>query len=171
MRYATSSLMALVALLGIGLAWGADTDTPTLEELATAIESVRTGPDGERIVIGYISRKLDVSAEALRAQSARTRLGWGDLLIANLLSQAAKLTVDQVVAELKSGKGWADVAHNHNVALDRLIKDVQESQQAMAQRAEDRGPARSTAPPSQQTQPGPAPTPSPFSTPSPSRRY
>ncbi len=166
MRYATSSLIALAAVLGIGLAWGAD--TPTLEELAAAIESVRTGPDGERVVIGHISRKLGVSAEALRAQGTRNRLGWGDLLIANLLSQATKLTVDQVVAELRNGKGWADVARDHNVDVDRLTKDVQASQQAMAQRAEDRGPARTTTPPSQAT---PAPAPGPAPGPSSGRRY
>ncbi|HWO91051.1 MAG TPA: hypothetical protein VNP53_03700, partial [Methylomirabilota bacterium] len=77
MRYTASGLMALAVFLGIGLTWGAD--PPTLEELATAIEGVRTGPDGERIVVGHISRKLAVSVEALRAQRAQTRLGWGEL--------------------------------------------------------------------------------------------
>jgi len=82
MRYTASSLMGLALFLGIGLTWGAA--PPTLEELAAAIERVRTGPDGERVVVGHISRKLAVSVEALRAQHAQTGLGWGELLIANL---------------------------------------------------------------------------------------
>ena len=65
MRYAASSLIALTVVLGVGLTWGAD--PPTLEELAAAIERVRTGPDGERVVVGHISRKLAVSVEVLRA--------------------------------------------------------------------------------------------------------
>src|SRR5881296_1390474 len=107
MRYTASSLLGRDRFLATGLIWGAA--RPTLEELAAAIERVRTGPDGERVVVGHISRKLAVSVEALRAQHARTGLGWGELLIANLLlSKTTKLTVDHVVAEFRGGKGWAD---------------------------------------------------------------
>ena len=141
-RYAACLVAIAAVFLGIGLTWGAD--PPTLEELAAAIERVRTGPDGERVVVGHISRKLAVSAEVLRAQHAQTRLGWGEILIANLLSQATKLTLDQVVVEFKSGKGWADIARHHNVGLDQLVKEVQQSQQAMEQRSEDRAPPRSS---------------------------
>ena len=150
MRYTASSLMGLALFLGIGLTWGAA--PPTLEELAAAIERVRTGPDGERVVVGHISRKLAVSVEALRAQHAQTGLGWGELLIANLLlSKTTKLTVDHVVAEFRGGKGWADIAHHHNVSLDQLIEEVQQSQQAMEQRAEDRAPPRIETLPSRGT--------------------
>jgi len=166
MRYTASSLMALAVFLGTGLTLGAD--SPTLEELAVAIEGVRTGPDGERVVVGHISRKVAVSVEALRAQRAETKLGWGELLIANLLSKATKLTVDQVTAELRSGKGWADIAHHHNVGLDQLIKDVQQSRQAMEQRVEDRAPPRSETLSSPGTT-GPAPG-APAGT-GPGRRY
>ena len=144
-RYAASSLVAITVFLAVGLTWGAG--PPTLEELAAAIDRVRTGPDGERVVAGHISRKLAVSVEVLRAQQAQTKLGWGELLIANLLlSKTTKLTVDHVVAEFRSGKGWADIAHHHNVSLDQLIEDVQQSQQAMEQRAEDRAPPRIETP-------------------------
>ena len=142
MRCTASSLIALVVVLGVGLTWGAD--PPTLEELAAAIERARTGPDGERVVVGHISRKLAVSAEALRAQRTRTGLSWGEFLIANLLSQATKLTVEQVVVEFKGGKGWADIAHHHNVNLDQLRNEVRQAQQAMEQRSEDRAPPRSS---------------------------
>jgi len=159
--------MGLALFLAIGLTWGAA--PPTLEELAAAIERVRTGPDGERVVVGHISRKLAVSVETLRAQHAQTGLGWGELLIANLLlSKTTKLTVDQVTAELRSGKGWADIAHHHNVGLDQLIKDVQQSRQAMEQRVEDRAPPRSETLSSPGTT-GPAPG-APAGT-GPGRRY
>jgi hypothetical protein len=153
-RCAASSLVAMTVFLAVGFTWGAD--PPTLEELAAAIERVRTGPDGERVVVGHISRKLAVSVEVLRAQHAQTRLGWGEVLIANLLSQATKLTVDQVVTEFRGGKRWAVIAHNHNVNLDQLINEVRQSQQAMEQRAEDRAPPRSSE--SQSSQGTTAPT-------------
>src|SRR5437660_12071349 len=107
MRYTASSLIALAVVLAVGLTWG--DDPPTLEELAAAIERARTGPDGERVVDGHISRKLAVSAEALRAQRTRTELSWGEVLIANLLSQATELTDEQVDVGRKGGKGCADL--------------------------------------------------------------
>src|SRR2546428_11928879 len=107
MRYTASSLMGLALFLGIGLTWGAA--PPTLEELAAAIERVRTGPDGERVVDGHISRKLAVSVEVLRAQHAQTRLGWRELLIADPRAPATRRNVDQVTAEFRRGKGWARI--------------------------------------------------------------
>src|SRR5204862_469539 len=60
--------------------------SPPLAERAAAIEAAAEEPDGERVVLGHLSRTLGMSAEALRAQRAQTGLGWGDLLIANRLS-------------------------------------------------------------------------------------
>ena len=150
MRIAVSSL-ALV-LCAIGSTWAAD--PPTLEVLVADIERVRSGPDGERVVVGHISRKLEMSVDALRAQRAQTTLGWGDLLIANLLSKGTKVSVDALAAELKGGMKWEDIARRHNARLDELIIEVRQSQQAMEQRAEDRAPPRTESPASQ----GGAPT-------------
>ena len=153
-RYAASSLVAIAVFLAVGLSWGAD--PPTLEELAAAIDRARTGPDGERVVAGHISRKLAVSVESLRVQRARTGLDWGDLLIANLLCKTKEPTVDHVAAERKGGAGWSDIARHHNVNLDQLREEVQQSQQAMEQRSEDRGPPRSSE--TQSSPPTTAPT-------------
>jgi len=139
---AAASLVAIAVFLAVGFTWGADPST--LEELAAAIDRVRTGPDGERVVLGHISRKLGVSAEVLRAQRARTGLDWGDLLIANLLSKTKEPTIDHVAAEFKGGTGWADIARQHNVNLDQLIGEVRQAQQAIEQRSEDRAPPRSS---------------------------
>lgn len=148
MRLAISSVIGLAMLLGIGATWAAD--PPTLEELAAAIDRIRAGPDGERIVVGHISRKLSISVETLRVQQAQTRLDWGDLFIANLICKATpKLTVDHVAAELKGGAGWTDIARHHNVRLDQLTAEVQQSQQAVEQRSEDRAPPRTESQPTQ----------------------
>ena len=145
MRFVVSSLV--LVLCAIGSAWGAD--PPTLEELSAGIEKVRSGPDGERVVVGHISRKLDMSVDSLRTQRAQTALSWGDLLIANLLSKGTKVSVDTLAAEFKSGTKWEDIARRHKARLDELIDEVRVSQQAMEQRAEDRAPARTESPTSQ----------------------
>jgi hypothetical protein len=154
MRIAVSSLALM--LCAIGSTWAAD--SPTLEELAAGIEKVRSGPDGERVVVGHISRKLEMSVDALRAQRAQTTLGWGDLLIANLLSKGTKVSVDALAAELKSGMKWEDIARRHNARPDELINEVRQSQQAMEQRAEDRAPPRTGSPSQGASGTAPAPT-------------
>jgi hypothetical protein len=141
-RYAASSLVAITMFLAVGFIWGAD--QPTLEELAAAIDRVRTEPDGERVVAGHISRRLAVSVEALRAQRVRTGLDWGELLIANLLCKNNEPTVDHVAAEFKAGTGWAAIAQHHDVNVDQLRNEVQQSQQAIARRSEDRAPPRTS---------------------------
>ena len=103
MRCAASVLIVLAVALGTGPAWSAD--PPSLEERAAAIERVSKEPDGDRVVVGHISRKLGIPVETLRTQRTQTGFGWGELLIANRLSSAKGLTFDQVVAEFRSGKG------------------------------------------------------------------
>jgi len=56
----------------------------------------------ERVVLGHLSRKLGMSAEALRAQRAQSGLGWGDLLIANRLSLETHAPFEALVAEMRA---------------------------------------------------------------------
>src|SRR5205807_3238605 len=78
-----------------------------LAERAAAIEAAAEEPDGKRVVLGHLSRKLGMSAEALRAQRAQSGLGWGDLLIANRLSLETHAPFDALVAEMRGGRGRA----------------------------------------------------------------
>ncbi len=141
-RYAASSLVAITMFLAVGFIWGAD--QPTLEELAAAIDKVRAEPDGERVVAGHVSRRLGISVETLRVQRVRTGLDWGDLLIANLLCKTKEPTVDHVAAELKAGAKWAAIAQHHDVNPDQLRNEVQQSEQAIARRSEDKAPPRTS---------------------------
>jgi hypothetical protein len=138
MRSAVSIVIALEIVLGIGRAWSAD--SPTLEERAAAIERASTEPDGDRVVVGHLSRKLDISADTLRRQRTQTGLGWGDLLIANRLSRETGLSFDQIVAEFRGGKSWGEIGRDHNVDVVKLTGEVQASQEAIEQRSEDKGP-------------------------------
>lgn len=137
-RCAVIVLAAVAVMLSMRTAESAE--TPTLEERAAAIERASTAPDGDRVVVGHISRTLSIPVEKLRTQRAQTGLGWGDLLIANRLSRETGLSLDQVVAEFQSGSRWEDIAHHHNVDVQRLDKDLDRSKELIEQRAEDRAP-------------------------------
>jgi hypothetical protein len=120
-------------------------ETPTLEEGAAAIEQAASRADGERVVVGHISRKLGIPGEELRTQHAQTGRGWGELLIANRLAALTGRTFDELVAERASGRGWTEIADRYGADLPALLKYVQQSEDAIEQRSEDKGPATTTA--------------------------
>lgn len=136
MRGAASVLVALACVLAAGRAGSAG--PPTLEERSAAIEAVSKERDGERVVLGHISRELRLPVDVLRAQRVRSGLGWGDLLIANRLSLESGLTYDQVVAEFRGGKGWEAIARDHAVDVSKLTAEVQRAEEAVERRADDR---------------------------------
>ena len=143
-----ASIMALACLLlGAGAvppppagAPPAAPPPPTLADRAAAIESVAGAPDGERVVLGHLSRKLGMPADALRAQRTRTGLGWGDLLIANRLAVETQAPLDDLIAEFRGGRVWESIAREHGADLERLVSDMRSSEEAVEQHSEDKSP-------------------------------
>jgi len=133
--------LALAAIVAIALR----TEAATLAELAAAIDRVTTEPDGDRVVVGHISRTLATSAETLRAERARTGLGWGDFLIAYRLSREGDLPFEEIVADVRSGKAWPQIVDG-NMDLATLVAEVERSKEMIEQRSEDKGPAITRAP-------------------------
>ena len=80
------------------------------------------------MVLGHLSRELELSAETLRADRAKTGLGWGELLIAHRLSRSTRVPVDQIATEFRSGKTREAIARDHNVDLSALVQLVRHSQ-------------------------------------------
>ena len=124
----------------------AEAAPPTLARRAAAIDRTAEEPDGERVVLGHLSRKLNMSAETLRAQRAQTGLGWGDLLIANRLALETGVSFETLVAEMRGGQNWESVARVHGADLARLQTDMRASEEAVEQRSEDKSPHATTVP-------------------------
>src|SRR5438552_6492872 len=137
--------IALAMLFGVALVLAAD--APTLEDRASAIERASTLPEGVRVVLGHLSRELALSAETLRAERAKTGLGWGELLIAHRLSRSTGVPVEQIATEFRGGKTWEAVARDHDVDLSALVQLVQHSQDVIEQRSDDKAPRAIESPP------------------------
>lgn len=135
MRSIVGLLIVMVFVLGAAVAWSAD--SPTLEERADAIERVAKEPDGDRVVVGHLSRSLKISVGTLREERARTGLGWGELLIAHRLATLTKRSLDDVVADFRAGKGWSDIAQAGQADFVRVIADVKRTQEVVEHRSED----------------------------------
>lgn len=128
-------------LLGSGLlgasplpAWGADPAAP-LDDHAKAINRAAAAPEGRERVVEHLSRELNVPAATLRAQHEQSKLGWGELSIANRLAQKTGVPVDQLIAEHKSGKGWGAIAKERNVKLGPMVSELKKSDEALEAKA------------------------------------
>jgi hypothetical protein len=127
-------LIAIAILLALPLpavsAWGADTQA-TLEQHARAIDRAALTAEGARTVSAHLEAALGIPATTLEAQRARTKLGWGEVFIANRLAQRTGLSFDRIVGEFRAGKGWGDIAREHHLDLGQLVSDVRRSRQAV----------------------------------------
>jgi hypothetical protein len=132
MRVPIIIALGLVIALGTGVAPVLAQDSSAkLDEHVSAINRAAQTPQGEEVVAARLSKELGIPASTLEAQRAQTKLGWGELLIANRLAQTSGLSFDQVVGEFRSGKGWGKIAKEHNVNLGQLVSDVRRSAHAV----------------------------------------
>lgn len=115
-------------------AWGAEPAAP-LDDHAKAINRAAATPEGGQRVVEHLSKELNVPAASLRAQREQSKLGWGELSIANRLSQKTGVPVDQLIAEHKSGKGWGVIAKERNVKLGPMVSELKKSDQALEAKA------------------------------------
>jgi hypothetical protein len=138
--------VAVVVALGMAVNQAPGSNPGTLEERAVAIDHVMTEPDGARVVIGHVSRRLHVGSDTLKDQQTQTGLGWGELLVAHLIAKMAAIEFDQVVGEYRAGTDWEGIARAHRVNLEKLDADVAQSQEIVEQREEDRAPATTSSP-------------------------
>lgn len=132
MRVPVIIALGLVIALGTGVAPVLAQDSSAkLDEHVSAINRAAQTPKGEEVVATRLSKELGIPASTLEAQRAQTKLGWGELLIANRLAQRSGLSFDQIVGEFRSGKGWGKIANEHNVNLGQLVSDVRRSAHAV----------------------------------------
>lgn len=81
-------------------AWGAEVAADD-ERHGAVPAPTDPAPAAEQVVVRRLSEDLGIPAATLWAQRQRTKLGWGDLLIANRLAQKTGLAFNRVVAELE----------------------------------------------------------------------
>ena len=130
--------LGLIAfLVGAGSVRGAE---PSLGESAHVIHRASGERDGDRVVVGYISRTLRMSVATLREQRKTTGLGWGELLIANYIAQTSRAPFPEVVGDFQGGKSWEDIARDRKVDVKALTANVKQAIAAISQRSDDKPP-------------------------------
>lgn len=138
----TLALVVTGIVLVAAPGWAAD-ESAALHAHATAVNRMAQTPEGRQAVVQRLSQDLGLSTATLQSQRQQTGLGWGELLIANRISQRTGMSFDRVVADFRSGRGWGEIARAHDLNLGKLVSDVKASQTAVRASDSARGRARS----------------------------
>ena len=86
--------------------------------------------DGRTRVLTAISNETGIPAATLQTEQSMNRLGYGDLLIANLLASASGKTFSQIVAMSKSGEGWGKIAKDLGLNLGMIVSKAKRADEA-----------------------------------------
>jgi hypothetical protein len=86
--------------------------------------------DGRTRVLTATSNETVVPVATLQSQQLATKLGFGDLAIANLLASASGKTFDQIVAMFKAGEGWGKIAKDLGLNLGMIVSKAKRADEA-----------------------------------------
>lgn len=113
----------------------------TVQDSVTAIDRA-----ADQAVAQRLAKTLGMDASTLQTQRSQTKLGWGDLVVANRLAQATGFSFTKIVDEFQSAKAWEPVVQDHGADLGKLIGDTKQPRAALEAAEKPReAPARDTA--------------------------
>jgi hypothetical protein len=85
----------------------------------------------DQAVAQRLAKALGMDASTLQMQRTQTKLGWGDLVIANRLAQATGFSFTKIVGEFQSAQAWEPVVQDHGADLTKLIDDTRQARTAL----------------------------------------
>ncbi len=92
----------------------------------------------EQSVLDHLSGELGVSAATLRQEKQNYNLSYGQLFIAHRLATASGRSLNSVVSEFRSGKGFGQIAKENNVKLGPIVSDARQQGHRIQEMREDR---------------------------------
>jgi len=110
-----------IALLLLSALPGAAQDR--LDVVAAGVDRAIT-PGAEPAASPETSPCAPPPPDALRAERASTRLGWGDVFIAHRIATRGGHPVEKVFAARRTGAAWGQIAEEARVEADALVQDV-----------------------------------------------
>jgi hypothetical protein len=124
------SLIIAAFLLVVGAAVSRADVMTDLKRTSADLNTQAQTNDGRTRVLTAISTETGVPVATLQTQQSTNRLGFGDLLIANLLASASNKTFDQIVAMFKAGEGWGKIAKGLGLNLGNIVSKAKQADQA-----------------------------------------
>lgn len=104
-----------------------------LDRISASIDANTTTPEEQAEVLTTISSETGVPVETLKTQHAQTKLGYGELLIANSIASASGKTFAEIAALKASGQGWGEISKSYHIKLGPVVKQAHRTDKALAQ--------------------------------------
>lgn len=105
--------------------------TADLTKATAEINTQAQTNDGRPRVLRAISSETGVAVATLQTEQSANRLGYGDLLIANLLASESGKTFSEIVAMFKAGQGgWGKIANDLRLNLSEIVSKARRAEQA-----------------------------------------
>jgi hypothetical protein len=125
------SLIIAAFFLVIGAAVSRTDMTAELKRTAVDINTQGQAKDGRTRVLMAISSETGVPVTTLQTEQSANGLGYGDLLIANLVASESGKNVSEVVAVFKAGQGgWGKIANDLGLNLGQIVSKARQAEQA-----------------------------------------
>jgi hypothetical protein len=77
----------------------------------------------EQEAIGKLATHLSVSADSLKQEKAEYKATFGELYFAHQVAKLSNSDIKSLMAELKSGKSWGELAKAKKIDLGQVRKD------------------------------------------------
>jgi hypothetical protein len=105
--------------------------TADLTRATAEINTQAQANGGGARVLRAISSETGVPVAALQTEQSANRLGYGDLLIANLLASESGKSFSEIVAMFKAGQGgWGKIANDLRLNLGEIVSKAHRAEQA-----------------------------------------
>jgi len=85
----------------------------------------------EQDVLNTLATHLGVPADTLKQEKAEYKSSVGELYAAHQFAKQARSDFKTMMAQLKSGKSWGEVARDNNVDMDQFSKDAHRLEDAL----------------------------------------
>jgi hypothetical protein len=101
----------------------------TEKKLGLTVKKVdeEAAANGDQTVASRLGAEFGLTPDALIAERATYKTGWGELMIAHTLLANAKsgvVTLDQLFEMRRNGLGWGQIAHGLDLRLGGLVSAV-----------------------------------------------
>lgn len=105
-------------------------DYVVLDQRADEFDHWQDRVDTSYAPVTIISRETNVPVQVLEEQRARTRLGYGGLMIGNAIAVESGRSFDEIAALRASGRGWGDIGREYNVNVGQVVSRLQRADTA-----------------------------------------
>lgn len=92
----------------------------SIDQAISSLNARAKTPADQKLLLSAISQQTKIPEATLQSQMNQTKLGYGELLVANSIAQSSKQKLDGVIAQ-KQGKDWSALASELKIDSSNIV--------------------------------------------------